>query len=276
MNERESKEQVSLPPCPNPDCRASHVVRNGSHRGRQRYCCQSCKTYFGETQGTPMYNLKTPTQEVAHAMVHALKECLAPACVPIFTSDGLRLYYYALTAHFGHWIEDGRCRRWRVARALVYGQVRKAYRRRRIVREAGGSARTCTRFSGGPSLPSTTRSDALPSFRAHRMRWRSSTCPRPTRRSPVRMPWPGAARRRGASSRSGARRSRRSPTPRIASISSLSSRPFSPEKGFEPSAANGKNSRTSGCGGRRHSNGRIPGQVPTGPPTSQDAAARPL
>src|SRR6266481_6306512 len=63
MNKQKSKEQASVPACPNPDCRESHVVRNGSHRGRQRYFCRTCKTYFGETQGTPMYNLKTPAAE---------------------------------------------------------------------------------------------------------------------------------------------------------------------------------------------------------------------
>jgi transposase-like protein len=73
MNDRESKEQVSLPSCPNPNCSGSHVVRNGSHRGRQRYCCRTCKTYFGETQGTPMYNLKTPAEEVAHALLMVMR-----------------------------------------------------------------------------------------------------------------------------------------------------------------------------------------------------------
>src|SRR6266702_2982584 len=69
MNKREKKEQSSLPPCPNPECGQSHVVRNGSHRGRQRYCCRTCKTSFGETQGTPMYGLKTPAAEVAQALL---------------------------------------------------------------------------------------------------------------------------------------------------------------------------------------------------------------
>ena len=73
MNKRESKEQVSLPACPNPDCRESHVVRNGSHRGRQRYSCRSGKTYFGETQGTPMYGLKTPAAEVAQTLLVVMR-----------------------------------------------------------------------------------------------------------------------------------------------------------------------------------------------------------
>lgn len=73
MNQRESKEQMSLPACPNPNCSEPHVVRNGSHRGRQRYVCRTCQTYFGETQGTPMYTLKTPAEEVAHALLIVMR-----------------------------------------------------------------------------------------------------------------------------------------------------------------------------------------------------------
>ncbi len=73
MNKQESKERPNLPACPNPDCPQPHVVRNGSHRGRQRYHCRSCKTYFGETEGTPMYNLKTPAAEVAQALLIVMR-----------------------------------------------------------------------------------------------------------------------------------------------------------------------------------------------------------
>jgi transposase-like protein len=73
MTKQASKERPNLPLCPNPDCPQSHVVRNGSHRGRQRYHCRSCKTYFGETEGTPMYNLKTPASEVAQAMLIVMR-----------------------------------------------------------------------------------------------------------------------------------------------------------------------------------------------------------
>src|SRR5437660_211852 len=73
MKEGERKEEASRPPCPNPNCRESHVVRNGSHRGRQRYCCRTCKTFFGETQGTPMYGLKTPAAEVAQALLIVMR-----------------------------------------------------------------------------------------------------------------------------------------------------------------------------------------------------------
>jgi len=73
MKEAGRKEQASLPPCPYPNCPGSHVVRNGSHRGRQRYHCRSCKKYFGETQGTPMYGLKTPAAEVAQALLIVMR-----------------------------------------------------------------------------------------------------------------------------------------------------------------------------------------------------------
>jgi IS1 family transposase len=84
----------------------------------------------------PVLHLGARTQASAHAVVHALRRQLAPGCLPAFTSDGLRSYFYALTAHFGDWLAVGgrQPRRWRVAPALLYGQVRKQYHRRRLVR----------------------------------------------------------------------------------------------------------------------------------------------
>jgi Integrase core domain len=71
-------------------------------------------------------------------IIHSLRRILAPGCLPLFTSDGLNLYFYALTAHFGHWLQvchRGRnVRRWQVDPSLIYGQVKKSYRRRRLVR----------------------------------------------------------------------------------------------------------------------------------------------
>jgi IS1 family transposase len=76
------------------------------------------------------------TQPVAHAVAHALVKVLAPDCLPVFTSDGLKLYFYALTAHFGSWAEAvGRqTHQWQVRAGLLYGQLVKHYRRRRLVR----------------------------------------------------------------------------------------------------------------------------------------------
>jgi transposase-like protein len=61
------------PPCPKPDCAAPHVVRNGTLKGRQRYHCRGCGAWFGETQGTPMYQLRTPPEEVGRALLVVMR-----------------------------------------------------------------------------------------------------------------------------------------------------------------------------------------------------------
>jgi IS1 family transposase len=84
----------------------------------------------------PVPHVGARTQDAAHMLVHDLYGRLAPDCLPVFTSDGLNLYFYALTAHFGHWVHGvgRRAREWQVAAGLIYGQVKKVYRRRRLVR----------------------------------------------------------------------------------------------------------------------------------------------
>jgi IS1 family transposase len=90
------------------------------------------------TKILPVLYLGHRTQNAAQSVIHALRHMLAPGCIPLFTSDGLNLYFYALTAHFGHWLQvTGRGRkilRWQVAEGLIYGQVKKSYRRRKLVR----------------------------------------------------------------------------------------------------------------------------------------------
>jgi IS1 family transposase len=90
------------------------------------------------TKILPVLQLGPRTQHMAHVLIHSLRESLAPGCLPLFTSDGLNLYFYALTAHFGQWLALGRrgrnARRWQVAANLIYGQVKKSYRRRKLVR----------------------------------------------------------------------------------------------------------------------------------------------
>jgi IS1 family transposase len=91
------------------------------------------------TKLIPVLHLGPRTQDVAHTVVHVLRQQLAPTCLPVFTSDGLNLYFYALTAHFGHWMARvgcGMCR-WQVAAELIYGQAGtlwvKTYRRRKLM-----------------------------------------------------------------------------------------------------------------------------------------------
>jgi len=90
------------------------------------------------TKILPVLQLGPRTQHMAHRVIHSLRQLLALDCLPLFTSNGLNLYFYALTAHFGHWLPVGRrgrkVRRWQVAAGLIYGQVKTCYRRRRLLR----------------------------------------------------------------------------------------------------------------------------------------------
>src|ERR687884_718347 len=61
------------PPCPDPDCPAPHMVRNGTLKGRQRYHCRGCGAWFGETHNTPMYRLRTPPEEVGRALLVVMR-----------------------------------------------------------------------------------------------------------------------------------------------------------------------------------------------------------
>jgi len=90
------------------------------------------------TKILPVLHLGPRTQNAAHMVIHSLQQLLAPGCLPLFTSDGLNVYFYALTAHFGQWLEVGyrgrKARQWQVAAGLIYGQVKKSYRRRKLMR----------------------------------------------------------------------------------------------------------------------------------------------
>ena len=89
------------------------------------------------------------TQAGAHALVHKTVGTLEKGRIPTYATDGLKLYYSALTAHHGMWVDDetllppsgetGRRRRprphkmtWCVSRNLHYGLVIKRYARRKI------------------------------------------------------------------------------------------------------------------------------------------------
>ena len=61
------------PPCPNPDCPAAHVVRNGTLGGRQRYHCRGCGAWFGETHNTPMYRLHTSPEELGRSLLIVMR-----------------------------------------------------------------------------------------------------------------------------------------------------------------------------------------------------------
>jgi len=81
------------------------------------------------------------TLAMAQRVVHQVTRVLAPGCVPLFVTDGLKDYTMALLSHFGHWVHPARRQdkgprpksRWMPLPALLYAQVVKSYRRRRIV-----------------------------------------------------------------------------------------------------------------------------------------------
>jgi hypothetical protein len=80
------------------------------------------------------------TLAMAQRMVHQVVGVLAPGCVPLFLTDGLKEYGTALLTHFGAWMQPQRHHahgvrpqpRWIPLPELLYAQVVKSYRRRRI------------------------------------------------------------------------------------------------------------------------------------------------
>jgi IS1 family transposase len=81
------------------------------------------------------------TLAMAQRVLHHLVQVLAPGCLPLFLTDGLKDYATAILTHFGYWIQPERRRdkgpmpkpRWVPLPALRYAQVVKSYRRRRLV-----------------------------------------------------------------------------------------------------------------------------------------------
>ncbi len=58
------------------------------------------------TKFIPAFLLGPRTQDLAHHFIHQVRQTLVPAHLPVFSSDGLKLYFDALTAHFGLWVQD--------------------------------------------------------------------------------------------------------------------------------------------------------------------------
>jgi IS1 family transposase len=81
------------------------------------------------------------TLAMAQRLVHQVTQILAPDCAPLFLTDGLRDYLTALITHYGRWMQPERRQgrgpmpkpRWMPLPQLLYAQVIKSYRRRRLV-----------------------------------------------------------------------------------------------------------------------------------------------
>ena len=81
------------------------------------------------------------TLAMAQRVVHHVAQVLAPDCAPLFLTDGFREYMTALLTHYGHWVQPSRRQdkgpvpkpRWMPLPGLLYAQVVKTVRRRRLV-----------------------------------------------------------------------------------------------------------------------------------------------
>jgi len=101
------------------------------------------------SKAIPSLHLGGRTAGDAYALVHDLTSRLHPDCIPAFTTDGLRSYFYALTAHFGHWHRPPRARKdhWLTSNQLLHGQLIKRKSRRSfftLTRMAWGNRRHLT------------------------------------------------------------------------------------------------------------------------------------
>jgi IS1 family transposase len=82
------------------------------------------------------------TLAMAQRVVHQVVQVLAPGCVPLFLTDGFKEYTTALLTHCGHWVQPPRRQaqgpapkpRWMPLPQLLYAQVIKTVRRRRLIR----------------------------------------------------------------------------------------------------------------------------------------------
>jgi IS1 family transposase len=97
------------------------------------------------TKIIPALHIGSRKTEDAMQFVHQLVCHLAGGCVPAFTSDGLRQYFYALTAHFGYWKYPDKQWKWMVSDVLLYGQLIK----RRNKRKSDKKPFTITRMMWG-------------------------------------------------------------------------------------------------------------------------------
>jgi transposase-like protein len=115
------------------------------------------------SKAIPALHVGGRTKNDAFALVHDLKSRLAPGCVPAFTTDGLRSYFYALTAHFGHWFRPppARTDHWHPSDDLHHGQLVKRRDHRRVTFTHTG----CSGGSGGSSSRVSRSLDFVPASR---------------------------------------------------------------------------------------------------------------
>jgi IS1 family transposase len=80
------------------------------------------------------------TLEMAQHVVHQVAQRIASSCMPLWLSDGFKGYLPAIVGHFGWWVHPERRQdkgpwpkpRWLPLPGLLYAQVVKQYRRKRV------------------------------------------------------------------------------------------------------------------------------------------------
>src|SRR6266404_5213890 len=81
------------------------------------------------------------TLAMAQRVVHQVAQVLVPDCAPLFLTDGFKDYRTALLTHYGQWVQPPRRQvhgpapkpHWMPLPQLLYAQVVKTVRRRRLV-----------------------------------------------------------------------------------------------------------------------------------------------
>jgi IS1 family transposase len=123
------------------------AVRGGDMSEAEAVECLSRSPYWVWTASDPESKLLLSvrvgkrTLAMAQAVLHQITQLLAPGCVPLFLSDGYAHSLTAIVTHFGYWVQPPRRQargpapkpRWMPLPALLYAQVVKTMRRRRLV-----------------------------------------------------------------------------------------------------------------------------------------------
>ncbi len=147
------------------------------------------------------------TRAMAQRVVHQVVQVVAPGCVPLFLTDGFKEYTTALLTHYGQWVQPARQRaqgpapkpRWMPLPGLLYAQVIKTVRCRRLVRvshrvvfgtRCAKARRDCD--SSWPSIRRIITFACLTPLYAKRCRNLSPPRARaqPDSGGPARQPWP--------------------------------------------------------------------------------------
>jgi IS1 family transposase/transposase-like protein len=123
------------------------AVKDGEVSERQAITRLSCSPHWVWVAMDPVCKLILAvdvgdrTLVMAQRLVHQVTRVLAPHCAPLFLTDGFCEYLTALVTHYGQWIHPKRRQakgpqpkpRWMPVPELLYAQVVKCYRRRRLV-----------------------------------------------------------------------------------------------------------------------------------------------